>query len=144
MVVSDATIHGSARIQRYGFLLYKQHGKEMGTIADRKPALRFYDDWEPLWYGPFSRSLNLDVKACMRNGLMYREPANLGQDSHSYSLTIRGRVQWHGMLREFNDEMDTIRRKIRKLQKIRLERLLEGVYNAYPESTKRSSVREQS
>lgn len=140
MVVSDAMIYGSARIQRYGFLLHKQHGSEMISIANRKPVLQFYDDWEPFWHGPFSRSLNHDIRTCLMDGLMYKDPAGPGQDSYRYGLTISGRVQWWNMLHEF-DEMVPIRKKVAKLQKVRLERLLEWVYNAYPESTRRSSTR---
>ena len=43
------------------------------------------------------------------------------------------------MLREFG-ELAAIRRKITRLQERRPERLLEYVYNTYPESTRRSAA----
>lgn len=44
MVISDAMIYGSTRLQKYGFLLTQQYKKEMGGIAEAAPELKFYDD----------------------------------------------------------------------------------------------------
>ena len=141
MVVSDTMIYGSTRLQKYGFLLTKQYGKEMRGISDRMPKLKFYDDWEPLWYGPFSRTLAKDVQTCVKDGLIYKGPGDM-PNSFRYGFTIRGRMRWRSMLSEFSDEMSAIREKVMNLQKIRLERLLESVYSAYPEFTKLSVIKD--
>ena len=142
MVVSDATIYGSTRLQKYGFLLHKQYKKEMRSIADNTPTLKFYDDWESLWYGPFSRGLSDDIETCVKNSLIYKAPDKL-PNSYRYGFTIHGRIRWRKMLFKFNDEMTAIRKKVVNLQKVRLERLLEGVYNSYPEFTKRSIIKDR-
>ena len=148
MVISDTVIHGSTRLQKYGFLLYKQYGKELSRIADKTARgntseLRFYDDWEPLWYGPFSRGLKEDTGACVSAGLVHMAPANQELKSHRYALTIRGRVRWRRILHECPKEIEAVHEKIANLQATRLERLLEGIYHAYPEYTKHSTICER-
>ena len=140
IVVGDETIRGSTRLQKYGFLLHKQYEKEMSRIAAKMQVLEFYNDWEPLWYWPFSRGLSEDVQTCVDSRLIYKEPSGL-PDSYRYGLTIPGLVKWREMLREFDDEMTAIHKGVMNLQKVRLERLLEGMYNAYPEFTGRSTIK---
>ena len=60
LAINGATIHGTTRLQKYGFLLYKQHERELSAISSKDPALKFYDDWKPFWFGPFSESLSKD------------------------------------------------------------------------------------
>ena len=143
MVVSDATIHGSTRLQKYGFLLAQQYKKEMNRIAAQAPDLQFYKDWEPLWFGPFSKELSHDIEECVNRGLIYKEHVNPTQNLYRYGFTIQGRIQWRAMLREFGDEMTAVREKVVNLQKVRLERLLEGIYNAYPKFTERSVIKDR-
>ncbi len=140
MVISDATLYGTTRLQKYGFLLTQQYKKEMNVIAEAEPKLKFYDDWEPLWFGPFSKSLADDIDICMDNSLIYREAVKLSQDSFRYGLTLKGRVRWRVMLRKFNNEMTAIHKKVMNLQKMRLGRLLENIYSAYPEYTVNSTI----
>lgn len=47
------------------------------------------------------------------------------------------------MLHEFNNEITTIHKKVMNLQKMRLERLLEDIYYAYPEYTVNSTIRKK-
>ncbi|MXX20812.1 MAG: hypothetical protein F4W68_05645 [Cenarchaeum sp. SB0661_bin_35] len=143
MVISDAMIYGSTRLQKYGFLLTKQYKKEMDGIAKAAPELKFYDDWEPLWFGPFSRSLAKDIDICMQSGLIYQEPVKLSQNSFRYGLTLKGRRRWRAMLHKSSKEITAIQKKVMNLQKMRLERLLEGIYYAYPEYTVNSTIREK-
>ena len=42
MVVSDAMVHGSTRMQKYGFLLAKQYKKETGRISEAMQSPGFY------------------------------------------------------------------------------------------------------
>ncbi|MXY60768.1 MAG: hypothetical protein F4Y82_01450 [Cenarchaeum sp. SB0665_bin_23] len=143
MVVSDATIYGSTRLQKYGFLLTQQYKKEMEGIAKATPELKFYDDWAPLWFGPFSKSLAKDIDACMQNGLIYKEPVKLSQNSFRYGLTLKGRRKWRAMLHKSTKDITAIHKKVMNLQKMRLERLLEYIYYAYPEYTVNSTIREK-
>ena len=143
MVISDATIRGSTRIQKYGFLLAQQYKKEMKHITETTPTLKFYDDWEPLWFGPFSKSLAEDIDTCVKDGLIDKESVSLPYDSHRYSLTIKGRVQWRKMLDKSNDDMTAIREKVVHLQRVNLGSLLEGIYSAYPEYTVKSVIKDR-
>ena len=55
LAISDTTIHGTTRLQKYGFLLYKQYGKELSAISSKHDNLTFYDDWKPYWFGAIQR-----------------------------------------------------------------------------------------
>ena len=140
VVISDFEIHGSTRLQKYGFLLYKQYKKELSKLASNCPALKFYDDWEPLWYGPFSRNLRADVDTCVGDGLIERISVDQSLNSYRYALTIRGRAKWRKILDASHSEVSAIHEKVSNLQTMRLERLLEGIYHAYPKYTKHSTI----
>lgn len=143
MVVSDAMVHGSTRMQKYGFLLAKQYKKETDRISKTAPSLEFYDDWEPLWFGPFSRSLAKDIDTCVKNSLIRKEPLRMSPDSYRYSFTIQGRAQWRNMVDKFRGDMTAIRKKVAHLQRVSLESLLEGIYIAYPEYTVKSVIKDR-
>ena len=140
MIVNDFTIHGSTRLQKYGFLLSKQYADELSSISHKEPKLQFYDDWKPLWYGPFSKNLEDDINECVESRLVYKEPIDLRLNSYRYSFTLRGRIRWRKMHTNFQNEMNSIYEKIANLQKIQLERLLERIYAAYPEYIRRSTI----
>lgn len=141
LAISDTTIHGTTRLQKYGFLLHKQYGKELSTISSKHENLAFYDDWKPYWFGPFSEDMSKDVKACVGAGLIYKDMVDPVRNSYRYSLTILGRRKWRQLLSEFSREATAIHEKVMNLQKMRLERLLQGVYDAYPEYTKQSTIK---
>lgn len=143
MVVSDVAVRGSTRMQKYGFLLAMQYKKETGRISKAEPSLKFYDDWEPLWFGPFSKSLADDIDCCVERGLMRKEPITMSPDSYMYSFTINGRAQWRKMADSFGGDMTAIREKVAHLQRISLESLLEGIYSAYPEYTENSVIKDR-
>lgn len=143
VVISDVEIHGSTRLQKYGFLLSQQYKKEMSKLAANCPGLEFYDDWEPLWYGPFSRRLQADVSACVSGGLITKTLADPGLGSYRYAPTVRGRARWRKILDASGREITAIREKVDNLQSMRLERLLEGIYHAYPEYAKHSTIKDR-
>lgn len=143
LVISDAEIHGTTRLQKYGFLLSQQYKKELSKIADAVSELSFYDDWEPFWYGPFSKCLQRDVDTCVSKKLINKTLVDPTLKSYRYALTIKGRVRWRSMLDASNNEVNAIREKVENLQKVRLERLLEGVYCSYPEYAKRSTIKDR-
>lgn len=141
VIISDAEIHGSTRLQKYGFLLSRQYKKELSSLASNCPGLKFYDDWEPLWYGPFSRSLQKDVETCVSGGLISKTLTDPGLGSYRYAPTLRGRVRWRKILDASGKEIRDIHEKASNLQSMRLERLLEEIYHAYPEYTKHGTIR---
>lgn len=140
MIVNDIRVHGVTRMQKYGFLLAKQYNKEVERISKAEPSLAFYDDWEPLWFGPFSKTLAKDIDACVEHGLIHKEPVSTSPDSHRFSLTISGRKQWRAMFGRFNGEMTAMHGKVSHLQRVSLESLLEDIYNLYPEYTVKSII----
>ena len=143
MIVSDATIHGTTRLQKYGFLLHKQYGQELSAILRSNPDVGFYGDWKPFWFGPFSESLSKDIQACVEAGLIYKELVDPARNSYRYSLTVRGRRRWRQLLSEFTSEITAIHEKVANLQGVRLERLLQRIYDAYPEYTKQSTIKDR-
>ena len=140
VIVSDVEIYGSTRLQKYGFLLFKQYQKELAKMAANCPGLEFYADWEPLWYGPFSRNLQNDIETCVSENLIVKTLADPGLGSYRYAPTLKGRVRWRKILSTSEVEIKAIREKVSNLQSMRLERLLEGIYHAYPEYTKHSTI----
>ncbi len=140
LTIHDHSILGATHIQRYAFLLHKQCRRELDRIAAAHPELAWYDDWEPNWSGPFSRGLKNDMDACLRGGLAFTHtPVDtierlLGQ--REYMLSREGRIKWRSMMHAFPREAEALRKRVSGLQKVVYERLLEGVYYAYPEYTK--------
>lgn len=141
VILNDSTINGTTRLQKYGFLLSKQYKKELTSISNSRQALAFYEDWEPLWYGPFSKNLQRDVKECVRDGLINKEIIDADRNSYQYTPTLSGRVRWRKLTAEFQNEMIAIHKKITNLQNMRQELLIEGIYNAYPKYIKHSTIK---
>lgn len=83
-----------------------------------------------------------DVKACVDACLVYKDMVDPARNSYRYSLTTSGRIRWRRLLGEFKREVTALHEKVTNLQKMRLERLLQGVYDAYPEYTKQSTIKE--
>lgn len=143
LIISDTAIYGSTRLQKYGFLLHKQDSKLLSKIANNKPELRFYNDWEALWYGPFSKSLRKDADECAKEKLISMTPAGPEQKSYIYKLTVTGRHRWRMILRENPKEVGAIYEKITDLQTTGLQTLLGNIYRSYPEYTEHSTIRER-
>ena len=139
LTMGDAAVFGTTRLQRYGFLLHKQYWKELSAISNKYGSLKFYDDWKPYWFGPHSESMDRDTKACVDAKLIYKDMVDPVMNLHRYGLTTSGRTRWRRLLGEFGREMEAIRKRVASLQEMRLERLLQGVYDAYPEYTMRGA-----
>ena len=143
IIFSDTTIQGTTRIQKYGFLLHKQYGQELSTIAHGNKDLEFYSDWKPFRFGPFSMDLSRDLQACVSSDMVYKEMIEPAMNLHRYGLTITGRIRWRQLLGEFQPEITAIHEKIINLQKVRLNRLLQNIYYAYPEYAKRGTIKDK-
>lgn len=141
VIINDVEIHRSTRLQKYGFLLSQQYKKELSKMALNCPDLKFYTDWEAFWYGPFSKSLQTDVNTCVENKLIRKTLIDQNQNSYKYALTIKGRLRWRKILDASRNEVSAIHEKVSYLQTMRLERLLEGIYYAYPNYTKHSTIK---
>ena len=142
LIINDTTIHGTTRLQKYGFLLRMQYEQELAEISKTLSLPNFYDDWESYYYGPYSRSLKHDMELCIKSKTMARIPINRTNNSYRYSLTVRGRIRWREMLAASRNEVVAIGKKTRKLQTVQLEDLLRGIYRAYPKYTKRSVIQD--
>lgn len=141
MVVNDVVVHGSTRMHKYGFLLAQQYRKETGRVSKTTPSSKFYDDWKPLWFGPFSKILAKDIDDCVKHSLIYKEPDNPYSNSFWYGLTVEGRAQWRKMMDRFNGDMTAMRGKVVRLQKVSLTGILESIYSSYPEYTIESVIK---
>ena len=143
LIINDNVIIGTTRIQKYGFLLYQQHKKELTKIKKgRFLNLDFYNDWEPYYYGPFSRKLKEDLATCIQKQLVSVKDANT-ENTKRYMLTIKGRSKWRDILFDSTPAVVKINEKIRSMQTIRLFELLRHVYVEYPKYTKNSVIKDK-
>ena len=144
MIINGDTIHGSTRLQKYGFLLSKQCRWELGKIAKKQPQLNFYDDWKPRWYEPYSKQLNEDMLKCIENKTVSQILEDKIQNKYRYFLTFKGQAVWHDICeRLLSIELSSICAKIQNLQKINLETLLSTVYLTYPEFTEHRIIEDR-
>ena len=144
LIINDNTIYGSIRFQKYGFLLYKQYERDLKEIEISFQYLRFYNDWEPHFYGPYSKELEKDIETCVANKLIRKSlfTTEKKQKMDVYTLTLKGRGKWRKMYDQI-DEMAQIDKKIKNLQKIPYYTLIRQIYNAYPKYTTNSRIKEQ-
>lgn len=140
-IINDNTIHGDTRFQKYGFLLYKQYSNELKKLKNNFPEFNFYDDWEPYHYGPYSKQLNKDIKICIEDKILIDVKMD-GTTYSQYKLTLKGRKKWRSIFNTATDEIIGINNKIRNLQGIKFIELLRQVYNAYPEYTIKSRIKD--
>lgn len=141
VIISDSMIHGTTRLQKYGFILHKQYETELGRISQGGLSPGFYDDWEPYYYGPYSRQLDKDARMCVKNGLVVKKAINTTLNSFKYFFTIRGRVRWRRLFAKHQEDMTAVEEKIRKLQTVQLEDLMRNIYRVYPEYTTLSKIK---
>ena len=134
MIINDEIVDASL-LQRYGFLLYKQYQPELSKISNYRKELKFYEDWKPFYFGPFSKDLDTDIKTSIINKLLVKRDRRK-LFSYNYYLTLDGRKRWRFLQSIFVKEMESIQKRIKHLQGIEVERLLIGIYEKYPEYNK--------
>lgn len=145
-IINDNLIHGSTRFQKYGFLLYKQYSKELEKLENTFSEFDFYDDWTPYYYGPYSKTLEKNIQTAIDLKLLNRiEDRNehSKKTTHLYSLTLRGRIRWRKFLSDAPKEMKIINEKIRELQHKDFYVLLRQIYDAYPDYTINSKIKDK-
>ena len=144
LIINDFTINGTTRFQKYGFLLHKEYGAYMLSLNERC-NIEFYTDWEPLYFGPFSRSLKEDLKECMSTDVIKKvnvPTGTEGREMSTYNLTIKGRQKWRNMLVTI-PEIQHVMERVQSMQKISYYILLGQIYKKYPEFTTNSQIRNE-
>lgn len=135
LVMQDLVIGGRTRVQKYGFLIYKQYWDEVKECG-------FYSDWKPHNFGPYSPSLAEDLAAAVQEGYVEEETDSYnGSTITKYRLTIRGTTKYRSMLKD-RDFMNQINEMLRNQQNKSLMSILKQIYRDYPEYTIYSQIKE--
>lgn len=142
LIISDCTIAGATRLQKYGFLLRKQFGKELSKIEDRY-GISFYTDWKAHHYGPYSEQLSRDIKTCVDRRLVEEQNAKgpTGNRYMRYGFTTKGRRVWRTILGNNTKEVSDISDKVRFLQATNTGKLLRDIYTEYPAYAVNSKIK---
>lgn len=141
-IINDNVIDGSTRFQKYGFLLFKQYQKELTRLQSDYSNFKFYDDWVAHNFGPYSKRLAQDIQTCVANNILDEKIIDKGKNYNKYMLSLKGRIKWRKFFRNTTDEMIKINDKIRNLQFINLTEMLRQIYDAYPEFTVNSKIKD--
>lgn len=90
-------------------------------------------DFVPLYYGPFSTSLNLDLMAGIEDGLI--------NDSYGLTLTENGFACASKIWNMLNDESKiTIIQTKERFNRMKTDALLDYVYTHYPKFSRKSAL----
>lgn len=142
-IINDTTIRGTTRLQKYGFLLAKQYAPEMSNLA-KEYGTKFYDDWKPRQFGPYSKNLDDDIKKCISEGLVQRtvDSTVSKNNVYIYNLTIHGRIRWRKLFLRVR-EISHFAVKVRSMQDYGYYTLIDNIYTAYPEFAVNSKIKDQ-
>ncbi len=137
-IINDNPMYGTARFQRYGFMLAKECQREIEMLEITNSGFKFYKDWEPRYSVPFSRQLEEDIKTCidkkiLKKAHIYRTPDG-ERNIDIYRLTVAGRRRWRDIFGE-NDCMKKLYDTTKNLQRISSVTLLGRVCNTYAKFT---------
>ena len=137
LIINDFTINGTTRFQKYGFLLHKEYGAYMLSLNERC-KIKFYADWAPLYFGPFSRSLEEDLKECIGTDIIKKVDVPTrteGREISTYNLTIKGRQKWRNMLVTI-PEIQHVMERVQSMQKFHtiycLDKYTRNILNLLP------------
>lgn len=144
MIIGNEVIHGRGRLQRYGFLLSEQYGSKLEQISNVDEELKFYADWKPYYYGPFSKKLEDDVDNCISKGFVDVQDIGKLHKLDRYFLTAKGSTRWRRMRVKHKGNMKVIVEKIGKLQTIPLEDLILRIDLKYPQYAKHDFTKDSS
>lgn len=139
-IMNDMAVIGATRFQKHGFLLWKQYGKELQSLESVYDGFKFYDDWIPYYFGPYSRDLKADIAVNVKNGII--KEARF-ENTMRYTLTIKGRVKWRKIFAKSGAEMDRIGEKIRHMSDTPLYEMLKAIYKSYPQYAIKSKIRDE-
>lgn len=137
VLVNSLTVHGKTRLQKYGFLASKLYQSDL-------ERLDFYQDWRPHHYGPYSRSLDLDMRQCVKDNIL--DEANGlesgGNAYHVYTLKPKGHAMLRKLALEHESVIKTLHAKFLDFNKKPWQSLLKDIYEAYPEYTVNSLIKD--
>lgn len=133
-------VRGRTRLQKYAFLvdmrLYSKKTRELFTMYG----------WRSDKFGPHSRSLERHVRKAVRESLVETFPvyAPNGKESTGYRLTSTGMEKFLDLQKTFGQDISFIKNTLEKFKNDRsVDPLIAYVYNAYPEYTDKSTIRER-
>lgn len=141
-ILNDYAVWGKTRLQKYGFLLSELYEYEMRQIHN-KHNIKFYDDWKPHWYGPFSQDLKDDLDACIENQLVAKLDMSKMQREKPdmYQLAILGRIRLRQLLPKV-PEMQLLAKAVGSYQKVPYYTLLNRIYSGWPGFATKSRIRD--
>jgi uncharacterized protein YwgA len=120
LIINDNFVQGSTRLQKYGFLLAQEHNDIFNELSETYTQLKFYNDWKPHYYGPFSEELQKDIDTCIKNGLLHKRVFEYtGTRQDKYVLTIKGQDRWGRFLTgsKVKNKINHINSTIKSFQK---------------------------
>ena len=116
----------ATRIQKEIFLL------QMETLYQREKVYEFV----PLYYGPFSRDLALDIATLTDNGATVEDAEGIRLSPEGYKVALR---IWDALDEKHKNALITIKEHYNSIS---TERLLDHVYRRYPKFTTMSALME--
>lgn len=130
-----------------GTIKYKTRLEKLAFLCDMEifTDWKWYNDWIPYKYGPFSRKLLDDMDRLSDAGLVnirtIKDP--FGQATKEYSLTDSGRQRYVELFATYAKQGRHIRESLVKYNtSISMLPLLRKVYNKYPQYAARSLISE--
>lgn len=130
-----------------GTIKYKTRLEKLAFLCDMEifTDCKWYSDWIPYMYGPFSLMLLDNMDELKSEGMVHirtvKDP--FGQDTKEYSLTDIGRERYSKLAGEYMDQSRQIRETLSKYNESATNLpLLRKVYGEYPQYAARSLISE--
>ena len=130
-----------------GNIKYKTRLEKLAFLCEMEifKSCKWYDDWKPYMYGPFSLKLLEDMDRLEKDGLVgihtVKDP--FGHDTKEYLLTESGRHKFNELIAPYVKECRQIRESLSKYNMFASNMpLLRKVYNKYPEYAAHSLITE--
>lgn len=138
VLVNSLTVHGRTRLQKYGFLASKLYGGDLERLG-------FYSDWRPNEYGPYSSSLDLDVRQCVRDGIVDEAdgPEPGGTAYHVYALRPKGLAMLRRLALEHGPIIEALSARLSDFNRKPWQTLLGDMCRAYPEYTVNNLIKDE-
>ncbi len=112
--------------------------KEMFLLQRILPysQIEYRYEFAPLWYGPFSKELSIDVNSLQDDGLL---TAEIG-----ITLSPAGFRKASSLWHQIDDEHRTVVIQVKeRFNRMSLEELLDYVYNHFPKLAKKSALKKE-
>lgn len=125
-------IEGRTRLQKLAFLVDRQSDKSDDTLFE----------FIPYHYGPFSEGILHELDDMKKDGLIEERTVDLsdGNTKYIYNITDEGEERLNGAERESKEIPSVTEDVVSQFNSMPISRLLEHVYNKYPQMTKNSKL----